>query len=252
MNNGACNFNRHELVWLKLDAVKHAQYAGPTPMEPVAALSLLHRWVLGNYPLIVARQTDVPEGLLRIGLAEPASWGKRRLSFLVNTTHIAQHQQGPQLAEVIAKLLARPPATRSNALFTELSSEFAAAWQPGAAALLNILNELNIPAQVYGSAAIEALTGLPCLTANSDIDVLFKPADWASVQALCSHLQQLQTAHPQFKVDGEVLSPSGLAVHWKEILHQPGKVLAKCNNAVHLIELDQYKQAFSNPVRRQA
>lgn len=252
MNNGACNFNRHELVWLKLDAVKHAQYAGPAPMEPVAALSLLHRWVLGNYPLIVARQTEVPEGLLRIGLAEPASWGKRRLSFLVHTTHIAQHQQGPQLAEVIAKLVARPPAARSTALFTELSSEFAAAWRSGAAALLNILNELNIPAQVYGSAAIEALTGLPCLTANSDIDVLFKPADWASAQALCSHLQQLQTAHPQFKVDGEVLSPSGLAVHWKEILQQPGKVLAKCNNAVHLIELDQYRQVSSNPVRRQA
>ena len=71
MNNGACNFNRHELVWLKLDAVKHAQYGGPAPMEPVAALSLLHRWVLGNYPLIVARQTDVPEGLLRIGLLNP-------------------------------------------------------------------------------------------------------------------------------------------------------------------------------------
>ena len=252
MNNGACNFNRHELVWLKLDAVKHAQYAGPTPMEPVAALSLLHRWVLGNYPLIVARQTDVPEGLLRIGLAEPASWGKRRLSFLVNTTHIAQHQQGPQLAEVIAQLLATPIATPTATLSTPFSFGFAAAWRSGAAALLNMLNELNIPAQVYGSAAIEALTGLPCLTANSDIDVLFKPADWASVQALCSHLQQLQTAHPQFKVDGEVLSPSGLAVHWKEILRQPGKVLAKCNNAVHLIELDQYKQAFSNPVRRQA
>lgn len=217
-------FNRHDLVWLNIDAVKHAEYSGPAPMEPISALSLLHRWVLGNYPLIVARQADVPPGLLRVGLAEPASWGKRRLSFLVNTGDVLQHQTGPCLADVLAKL---PPA-----------------WQFGANMLQAYLNELNMQAQVYGSTAIEAVTGLPCLTDNSDLDVLFKPASWESVEALCARLKQLSQDHPAFKVDGEVLSPAGDAVQWLELCSESEQVLAKNNTEVRLLKLSEFKNAF--------
>lgn len=217
-------FNRHDLVWLCIDAVKHAEYCGPAPMEPISALSLLHRWVLGQYPLIVARQADVPQGLLRVGLAEPASWGKRRLSFLVNTTDVSRHHQGPLFNDVIEKL--------------------PLAWHSGAKSLQAILDESNITAHVYGSASIEVLTGLPCITDNSDLDVLFKPASWEGIMGLCAGLKRLSLEHPAFKVDGEILNPAGDAVQWLELCSQNEQVLAKSNTAVRLMKLSEFKRAF--------
>lgn len=225
-------FNRHDLVWLKLDAVKHAEYAGPTPMEPMRALSLLHRWVLCNYPLIVARQNDMPQGCLRVGLAEPASWGKRRLAFLVDLNDIERRQAGPLLGDIIHRL--------------------PSAWQAGAAELAASVKELGVPAHVYGSTALEVLTSLPCVTANSDLDVLFKPAGWAAAKALCVRLNQLRLTHPEFKVDGEVLNPAGDAVHWLELSQQRVQLLAKSNQVVRLIDLDEYRGAFHDVERSAA
>lgn len=221
-------FSRHDLVWLNIDAVKHAEYSGPAPMEPIRAFSLLHRWVLGGYPLIVARQADVPEGFLRIGLAEPASWGKRRLSFLVNAYDIKQHQQGPSLATVLPQLPQH--------------------WQAGAGALQSFLANQNITAHVYGSSAVQVLTGLPCLTESSDLDVLFKPLDWSGVERLCLFLNALQTEYPEFKVDGEVLNPSGQAVQWHELFRSfsdpNSQLLVKTNRDVKLVGFENYRSSF--------
>lgn len=225
-------FNRHDLVWLKLDAVRHAEYAGPAPMEPISALSLLHRWVLSGYPLIVARQEDVLPHCLRVGLAEPPSWGKRRLSFIVNSQGIEKHQQGPNLANVLPGLPQH--------------------WQAGAVALQGFLDEHNIAAHVYGSSAVQVLTGLPCLTESSDLDVLFKPVSWLEAEKLCLFLIALQTEYPEFKVDGEVLNPSGQAVQWRE-LHRSfsdpnSKLMVKTNHAVKLLGLSIYRSGFRCPV----
>lgn len=225
-------FNRHDLVWLKLDAVKHAEYTGPAPMEPISALSLLHRWVLGDYPLIVARQADVPEGFLRLGLAEPTSWGKRRLSFLVNVQGVEKHQQGPSLAAVLPQLPRH--------------------WQVGGSALQSFLTTHNIAAHVYGSSAVQVLTGLPCITESSDLDVLFKPSSWADAEKLCMFLHSLQNQYPEFKVDGEVLSPSGHAVQWRELLRSFSdsnlQLLAKTDRDVKLVGLETYRSGFICPL----
>lgn len=225
-------FNRHDLVWLKLDAVKHAEYVGPAPIEPVSALSLLHRWVLGDYPLIVARQADVPEGFLRLGLAEPASWGKRRLSFLVNEQGVEKHQQGPLLALVLPQLPQH--------------------WQLGGGELQSFLAKHSIAAHVYGSSAVQVLTGLPCITESSDLDVLFKPSSWADAEKLCLFLHALQNQYPEFKVDGEVLSPSGHAVQWRELLQNFSdsnlQLLIKTDRDVKLVDLETYRSGFICPL----
>lgn len=222
-------FNRHDLVWLKLDAVKRAEYTGPAPMEPISALSLLHRWVLGGYPLIVARQDHVPSDCLRVGLAEPASWGKRRLSFLVNRCHVDKHHQGPNLGDLLAQLPQQ--------------------WQAGGAALHRFLLEQNMDACVYGSSAVQALTGLSCVTENSDLDVLFKPLNWSTAEKLCRFLNALESEYPEFKLDGEVLNPSGNAVQWRELsraLFEPNtQLLSKTNLEVNLISLADYRSGFA-------
>ncbi|WP_291812830.1 malonate decarboxylase holo-[acyl-carrier-protein] synthase [Limnobacter sp.] len=225
-------FNRHDLVWLHIDSVKHAEYAGPLPMEPISALSLLHRWVLGGYPLIVARQDEVLPNCLRVGLAEPASWGKRRLSFIVNNQGIQKHQHGPGFGAVLPQLPQH--------------------WQAGAGALQQFLDEQKIDAHVYGSSAVQVLTGLPCLTESSDLDVLFKPVSWLEAEKLCLFLIALQTEYPEFKVDGEVLNPSGQAVQWRE-LHRSfsdpnSKLMVKTNHTVKLVALATYQQGFQCPI----
>lgn len=225
-------FNRHDLVWLKLDAVKLAEYAGPAPIEPLSALSLLHRWVLGEYPLIVARQADVPEGFLRIGLAEPASWGKRRLSFVVNAGDIERHQHGPLLAAVLPQLPQH--------------------WRACLTALQSFLTGQNIAVHVYGSYAVQALTGVPCITESSDIDVLFKPMRWRDAESLCLFLGALQAEYPECRIDGEVLSPSGLAVQWRELLRSLSdasvQLLVKTNHDVKLVGLAGYQSGFMSPL----
>lgn len=222
-------FNRHDLVWLHLDAVKHAEYAGPAPIEPIGALSLLHRWVSGNYPLIMARQEALPLGQVRVGLAEPPSWGKRRLAFLVKPEDIARQQPGPLLAEVVHQLPEQ--------------------WQAGLAALASGLQHAGVPAQVYGSSAIEVLTGLPCITAHSDLDLLFKPATWADAEALCALLSALRLSHPDLRIDGEVLNPAGDAVNWQELAMQCKRLLAKSDHCVRMMDLLEYQQSFASPAR---
>jgi phosphoribosyl-dephospho-CoA transferase len=221
-------FNRHDLVWLHIDSVKHAEYAGPLPMEPMSALSLLHRWVLSGYPLIVARQDEVLPNCLRVGLAEPPSWGKRRLSFVVSVQGIQTHQHGPGVGVVVPQLPQQ--------------------WQAGAVALHDFLDQQNIAAHVYGSGAVQLLTGLPCLTESSDLDVLFKPTNWLEAEKLCLFLNALQTEYPDFKVDGEVLNTSGQAVQWRELYRSfsdpDSQLLVKTNRAVTLVGLSVYRSGF--------
>lgn len=225
-------FNRHDFVWLNLNAVKQADYIGPAPMEPISALSLLHRWVLGGYPLIVARQEEIQSTGLRVGLAEPASWGKRRLTFVVNRGDIQKHQQGPGLSNVVPQLPLH--------------------WQAGALALNSFLGEQGISAHVYGSSAVQHLTGLPCVTENSDLDVLFKPLTWSHAENLCMYLNSLQTRYPAFHVDGEVLSPSGHAVPWRELCRalpeHNAQLLSKTSREVQLVSLTDYRSGFTCPV----
>lgn len=225
-------FNRHDLVWLHADAVKHAEYAGPAPIEPIDALSMLHRWVSSDYPLIVARQEAVPHGQLRLGLAEPPSWGKRRLAFLVKTEDIARGQTGPLLEEVVHQLPER--------------------WRAGLAALVSGLRHADVPAYVYGSSAIEVLTRLPCITENSDLDLLFKPATWADAEALCALLSRLRLSHPDWRIDGEVLNPAGDAVNWQELVMQCEQLLVKSNHRVRMMNFLEYQQSFASPAQSAA
>ena len=150
----------------------------------------------------------------------------------MNVDDVQTHGQGPAFETALPSL---PPP-----------------WQTAARQLNSFLQSKKIPAQVYGSAAIQLLTGLPCLTNTSDIDVLFAPASWEEVQQLCACLHGLQSAHPEFKVDGEVLSPQGEAVQWRELLQAREQVLVKRNRGIELIGVSQYRLAFNNTLRTAA
>jgi phosphoribosyl-dephospho-CoA transferase len=225
---------RHSVAWVSQTAVASAQYLGPAPLPPEQALAVLGDWLASRFPLIVARQVDIngaalPSDLVRVGLAEPLAMGKRRLAFLVPRTQLLRVEQGPTLAQALPNLPAH--------------------WQAGAAQLDVELTRHAVDCRLYGSAAIDVLTGLKCLHDRSDLDLVMTPKNWSSVTTLCTKLHELSVALPGFKVDGEVRSPLGCDVHWLELFQQQQKVLAKSLTEVQLLERLVFQHQFSSSQR---
>ncbi|HEX4916736.1 MAG TPA: malonate decarboxylase holo-[acyl-carrier-protein] synthase [Limnobacter sp.] len=230
-------FARHDLVWIAPEAVQHALPAGPLPMEPMRALALLHRWAHCKYPLIVARQDNLPveytaEAWLRVGLAEPPAWGKRRMGYLVRKSDVLLHRHGPALAEVLHQL--------------------PGAWQKPASVLVQALPQLKVQARVFGSTAIQCTTNLSCLHAGSDLDLLLTPADWPAAQAACLLLEDLRLAHPGCRIDGEIINPHGEAVQWQELVRRPSQLLSKGLHGVRLLDVEEFCEPFEHAGQVQA
>jgi phosphoribosyl-dephospho-CoA transferase len=88
--------------------------------------------------------------------------------------------------------------------------------------------------QVYGSLAMQAITGQRYLTPRSDIDLLFAPASRAALGAGIELLARYGAVLP---LDGEIVFPSGDAVAWKEWINAErdgARVLVKDARSVRL------------------
>lgn len=221
-------WSRHDLVWLHPCAVERAVPVGPLPIDPALALHALADWIARGFPLIVARQ-DVSDngcatGLVRVGLAEPAQWGKRKLAFLVHARDVDRHSQPIGLACALPRL-PRP-------------------WQAGCRALLAHLQRADVHAAVYGSAALQVHTGVQFTHAESDLDLLFSPAAWPSVTALLAALHRVSNDYPELRIDGEIVNPYGEYVAWRELAAGSPQVMVKTQQEVRLTDFHQYKQSF--------
>ncbi len=221
---------RHDWVWLRESALGNARYLGPAPIEAAQALEALQHWLGRQLPLIVARQIDtqgerLPTGQLRLGLAEPLSMGKRRMAFQVSQHDVLRRGSGPTLAQALDHL--------------------PSAWQADASRLLHVCQRFNIHCCLFGSAALQVATGLDCLHAGSDLDLIATPGDWTSAMALCETLHEISVAGAGFNMDAEIRSPYGDDVHWRELFQQENKVLAKSTSQVRLMEYDEFKHAFN-------
>jgi phosphoribosyl-dephospho-CoA transferase len=122
-------------------------------------------------------------------------------------------------------------------------AEAPAAWQPGLASLRIALRAAGIDCRVFGSLAMQTLTGDRYLSATSDVDLLLRPLDGAQLETglalVARHAQSLP-------LDGEIEFPFGHAVSWKEWLgadasprHGADRVLAKHLDSVALLRRDE-------------
>ena len=116
-----------------------------------------------------------------------------------------------------------------------------AQWREGLARLEQEAAGAGLGLAVYGSVALEALTGQHYLRPDSDIDLLLRPLSRAQLLAgldlLAAHAEHLP-------LDGEVVFPDGRAVAWKELrtalASAPGtRVLAKALERVALVKPDE-------------
>jgi phosphoribosyl-dephospho-CoA transferase len=209
-------FSRHDLVWLSPEGWKAV-----VAQAPAADVEAIELWRRKDWPAIV-RRSDVgtaesataTAGTVSLGIAlQPNGEGiKRRIAMRAQLAHVTRRIPALPLRDA---LCAAP-----------------AAWLPALDALNSDLPGLR----VYGSLALQALTGLRYLTESSDIDLLASPLTTAELAAA---IELLATHAAGLPLDGEIVFPDGGAVAWKEwrnATRDKARVLVKSIDAVRLAD----------------
>jgi phosphoribosyl-dephospho-CoA transferase len=215
-------YRRHDLVWLAPDG-------WDTVLRPLAGADreLGQAWCARGLPAVVRRnEPGTPPSLLCLGIPAPPDLNgqKVRLGFVAERHHVVKALPALALDDVEA------PVT----------------WQPGLASLRIALRAAGIDCRVFGSLAMQTLTGDRYLSAGSDVDLLLRPLDGSQLEAglalVARHAQSLP-------LDGEIEFPFGHAVSWKEWLgagldHDADRVLAKHLDTVSLMRRDELLAQF--------
>jgi phosphoribosyl-dephospho-CoA transferase len=99
-------------------------------------------------------------------------------------------------------------------------------------------DSLGLTLGVWGSAAMELFTGLPCTRKDSDLDLLVAAA---SEERLSLFMAEIETLEERFslRIDVEVDLPNGYGVQMKELLGEGHTVLGKSIADVALLPRDQ-------------
>lgn len=132
---------------------------------------------------------------IAVGLALPPTQGKRRIALSVAAHDIARYTPPLLLADAIA----HAPA----------------GWQSALAELDIAAANIDLEMRVFGSLAWQALSGLPYVTPQSDIDLLWRPLSNAQLQQGIALLARWEQDH-WLRADGEVLFGASSAVSWRE------------------------------------
>jgi phosphoribosyl-dephospho-CoA transferase len=201
---------RHDLLRVQptaWDAMLHCHPA-------LADVPLVASWARLGRPVIVRRRMagDSADGV-PAALPLPPSYGKRRLAFGIASG---------------AAVAALPPLLLRNAATTAPST-----WRPIIAALLNLGEAVGVAPRVFGALLWQHATGLPYLTARSDLDLLWSISDKQTAASLVEGLLRLDAEGP-VRLDGELELPDGAAVNWRELAQDGNQLLVKTMDTVEV------------------
>ena len=191
-------YARHELVWLSEAGWRQAAAGLPSlscGADSGEAAAAFAAWESADWPLVVRRaDAGLRPGEVALGLALPpmADGRKLRLACRVSTAAVRQRRQPLPLERAIGVL---------------------PRWRAALARLAEQGREQGLAIGVYGSVALQVLTGQAYLTEGSDIDVLLRPRSRGELDAALALLRQHAAALP---LDGEIVFPGARAVAWKE------------------------------------
>lgn len=199
---GPGRLQRHSFV--RVDTAAWARFIARRP--DLAAEPLVEDWVTRGFPLIARRGAGLEDGdLVALGLPLPPNHGKRRIAVALPRDAILSTSQPPLLAD------AAPVAPQS--------------WRQSIERLVTLSPEVRC----FGSLAWQYLTGLPYLSAGSDLDLLCSLPTSHPLEDLLAGIAAIDAAAPM-RIDGEIIAPAG-GVNWRE-LHEI------TNNEVLLKSLD--------------
>ena len=163
----------------------------------VAQLPLIADWARLDRPVIVRRRMvgDFADSV-PTALPLPPCHGKRRLAFSFSSD---------------AAITALPPVLLRDAARTTPTE-----WRPVVAALLDFGDAIKVAPRVFGALLWEHATGLPYLTKQSDLDLLWPISDERTALSLVDRLRRLD-AEGTVRIDGELELPDGAGVNWREL-----------------------------------
>jgi malonate decarboxylase holo-[acyl-carrier-protein] synthase len=183
----------------------------------LAAEKLVAGWGANAWPLVRRRPlcSDRPSEI-PLGLPLPPSHGKRRIALTLPEADLLGHKPPPYLADC---RYTAPPH-----------------WQAALEALLALDGET----QCFGGLAWQHITGLPYLSAQSDLDLLWHLPSAARLAGFLAALARIGARAPM-RIDGEIIGPRG-AVQWRELAAGEAMLAVKGEAAVTLIRRDVFLQ----------
>lgn len=198
---------RHRLVYLDLARWSEILAAYPA----LQAIPVVVDWVVEGRPLIARRPVcDDAAGLVPLGLPLPPSVGKQRLAVAVPTGAILSNTAPPLLADAVRV---------APAVWRETTADLIA---------------LDSETRCFGSLAWAHLTGLPYLSETSDLDLVWHVSTADAAERLVAALARIDAGAP-VRLDGEIVTPTGLAVQWRELASDAPEVLAKAANGNRMV-----------------
>ena len=190
-HSGRAAFGRHTLVWA-LPEYRNAILASAADDSARLAID---EWMSANRPFIITRQPEQKSNSIAAGLPLPPAQGKRRIALQLPANAIGKADRLPRLADVVDSA----PANWKLSLRQLAAAGF----------------DLHIEFRVFGSLAWQALTGLAYVTAQSDIDLLWRPASHDQLRAGITLLENWER-ETGLRADGEIVFGDLGAVAWRE------------------------------------
>ena len=167
-----------------------------------AVRECLALWAANGWPLVVTRQPASGGDAIAVGLPAPARFRRRRIALSVAPSDVMFLDEFPP-AEAVTRWLPRADV---------------AAWR----ALVATLALAGCRARVYGGFGWQAITRLPYVHAESDLDLLLPVGGSAQADEMARLLATAAWTGP--RIDGELLFPDGGAIAWREWLdHRQGR-----------------------------
>jgi phosphoribosyl-dephospho-CoA transferase len=175
-------------------------------------------WLESGRPLVArARQPGEPDHRQPLGLCLPRAQGKRRVALSMDVSAPARIE-GAAALHAVANVLPRACAAVAAQLVQQACT-------------------LGFEARAFGSAAWQWRSGEEYLDAASDLDLLAAPPTRAALDEWLALLVRLEAASPM-RLDGEIESPGGDAVNWRELARGTPQVLVKTNRGARLAAAD--------------
>jgi phosphoribosyl-dephospho-CoA transferase len=163
----------------------------------IADLPLVANWARLDRPVIVRRRMvgDFADSV-PAALPLPPCHGKRRLAFSFSSD---------------AAITGLPPVLLCDAARTAPTE-----WQAVIGALLDLGDAVWIAPRVFGALLWQHTTGLPYLSPQSDLDLIWSISDERTALSLVGRLLRLDAESP-VRLDGEMELPDGAGVNWREL-----------------------------------
>jgi len=226
MRNHPVIVRRHDRVHVAPEAALQIVSCG----DPLPQARAVRAWLAAGLPLVAARQPEVDDGQVTLGLTLPPGSAIRRIGVRVPAASIRRVEPALPIARCAALL---PAALRVPLLQLDAT-----------------LSALAVRVGVYGSLAWQVTSGQAYWRDGgrepSDIDLLCDVPGAARVSACLAHLAALDAAAP-VRIDGEIRLGGTRAVAWRELLAARGRseaqVLVKGERRVWLATVDAFVNA---------